>query len=422
MLSALDHMRRIYVDGASGRRPIVPMAPERLERHAKARLSADAFAYLAGGAGMETTMAANRAGFDGHRIVPRMLEDVSEATLATSVLGFDWRAPLFLAPMGVAGLWHRDADLAVARGAKALGLPMVISNQASRPMEEIARELGETPFAFQLYWSREEELTRSLVKRAEACGARAIVLTLDTKMLGWRPRDLDRAHLPFLAAQGIAQYTSDPVFQRLLDEAGDDPDAPAPRLGWKTPKTLATMLRTHPGNWRENLKTKAPIRAARLFTAIYSNPALGRDHVRRLRDMTDLPVVLKGIQHEDDARFAADNGCAVYVSNHGGRQVDGAVASIDALPAIVEAVGGRVPILFDSGVRTGADALKALALGADVVGIGRPWGYGLAIAGAAGVEEVMRAVASELELTMRLSGLTRPQDASAALLREETQR
>ena len=405
MLSALDHMRRIYVDGASGRRPIVPMAPERLERHAKARLSADAFAYLAGGAGMETTMAANRAGFDGHRIVPRMLEDVSEATLATSVLGFDWRAPLFLAPMGVAGLWHRDADLAVARGAKALGLPMVISNQASRPMEEIARELGETPFAFQLYWSREEELTRSLVKRAEACGARAIVLTLDTKMLGWRPRDLDRAHLPFLSAQGIAQYVSDPIFRRLMDEAPEDPDAPRPRLGPRTPRTLLTMLRTHPGSWRENLKSQAPIRAARLFTQIYSNPSLGRDHIRRLRAMTDLPIILKGILHPDEARWAAEEGLdGVIVSNHGGRQVDGAASTIAALPGIAEAVGGRLPLVLDSGVRCGADVFKALALGAKAVGIGRPWGYGLAIAGAAGVEEVIRGLASDFELTMRLAG------------------
>ena len=409
-------MRRIFVDGASGRRPVVPHGPERLAASAKLRLSGDAFAYLAGGAGAEATMAANRAGFDRRRIVPRMLEDVSEASLATSALGFDWPAPLFLAPMGVSGLWHRDGDLAIAEGAAAAGLPMTISSQASKPMEEIARALGDTPFLFQLYWSREEALTRSLVKRAEGCGARAIVLTLDTKMLGWRPRDLDRAHLPFLAAQGIAQYTSDPVFNRLLDAMADDPDAPKPRLGWKTPKTLATMLRTHPGHWRENLKSQAPMRAARLFTQIYSNPALGRDHVKRLRDMTDLPIVLKGIQHPDDAAFAAQHDCGVYVSNHGGRQVDGAVGSIDILPAIVERVAGRVPILFDSGVRSGADAFKALALGADAVGIGRPWGYGLAIAGVAGVDEVMRGIASELELTMRLSGATNLDETSAALL------
>ena len=176
------------------------------------------------------------------------------------------------------------------------------------------------------------------------------------------------------------------------------------------------MLRTHPGDWRENLRSKAPIRAARLFTAIYSNPALGRDHIRQLRDMTDLPVVLKGIQDAGEADWAAGEGCAVYVSNHGGRQVDGAMASIDALPDVVDAVAGRVPVLFDSGVRSGADAAKALALGADAVGIGRPWGYGLAIAGAAGVEEVMRAMASELELTMRLSGLTSVEAARNGLL------
>ena len=382
-------------------------------------MSKDAWAYVEGAAGTEGTMRANRADFDRHAIVPRVLADVAEADLATRLWNIDLPAPLVLAPMGVMGLVHRDADLAVAEAAHALGLPMIVSNQASVPMEEIARRLNGTPHLFQLYWSRNEDLVRSFVRRAEGCGARAIVVTLDTKMLGWRTRDLDRGHLPFLSAQGIAQYVSDPVFQGLMSEAPDDPHAAKPRLGPGTPRTLLTMLRTHPGSWRENLATGAPIRAARLFTEIYSNPSLGREHIGRLRQMTDLPIVLKGILHPDEARWAAEEGLdGVYVSNHGGRQVDGAISAIRALPAVVKAVEGRCPVIMDSGVRGGADAFKALALGAAAIGIGRPWGYGLALGGAGGVEEVMRGIASELELTMRLSGLRNVSEINGEALLE----
>lgn len=404
-LSALDHQRRIFVHGAGGHRAAVPHGPEALRRAAEGAMSRDAWAYVEGGAGSEATMAANRADFARWRLVPRVMADVAEADLAVRLWDMDLPAPLLLAPMGVMGLVHREADLAVADAARATGLPMIVSNQASVPMEAIAERLGATPHLFQLYWSREEELVRSFVRRAQACGARGIVVTLDTKMLGWRTRDLDRGHLPFLSAQGIAQYVSDPVFRRLMDEAPDDPDAPRPRLGPRTPRTLLTMLRTHPGSWRENLATRAPIRAARLFTQIYSNPSLGREHIRRLRSMTDLPVILKGVLHPDEARWAAEEGLdGVIVSNHGGRQVDGATSSIAALPAIAQAVAGRLPLVLDSGIRCGADIAKALALGATAVGIGRPWGYGLALAGAAGVEEVMRGLASDFELTLRLSG------------------
>lgn len=404
-LSALDHQRRIFVHGAGGHRAAVPHGPEALRRAAEGAMSRDAWAYVEGGAGSEATMAANRADFARWRLVPRVMADVAEADVSVRLWDMDLPAPLLLAPMGVMGLVHREADLAVADAARATGLPMIVSNQASVPMEAIAERLGATPHLFQLYWSREEELVRSFVQRAEACGARGIVVTLDTKMLGWRTRDLDRGHLPFLSAQGIAQYVSDPVFRRLMDEAPDDPDAPRPRLGPRTPRTLLTMLRTHPGSWRENLATRAPIRAARLFTQIYSNPSLGREHIRRLRSMTDLPVILKGVLHPDEARWAAEEGLdGVIVSNHGGRQVDGATSSIAALPAIAEAVAGRLPLVLDSGIRCGADIAKALALGATAVGIGRPWGYGLALAGAAGVEEVMRGLASDFELTLRLSG------------------
>ena len=262
---------------------------------------------------------------------------------------------------------HPDADVAVARAAAAEGIPMVLSNQASHPMEACAEALGATPRWFQLYWGASEELVASLVSRAEACGCSAIVLTVDTKTLGWRVRDLDNAFLPFLHGKGIAQYTSDPVFQRLLEEAGGT--------------------------------------AIDEFLRLQRRPSLGWDDLAFLRNATTLPVLLKGILHPDDARRAVEEGIdGIVVSNHGGRQVDGAIGSLDALPAVVEAVGGRVPVLLDSGIRGGADVFKAIALGATAVLLGRPYAYGLAVAQQAGVQAVIRNVRAEFELTMGLTG------------------
>ncbi len=301
---------------------------------------------------------------------------------------------------------HREADLAVARAAASLNVPMVFSSQGSCTMEACASVMGDAPRWFQLYWGRSNELAASFLRRAEACGCEAIVLTLDTSMLGWRPRDLDLGFLPFLRAQGIAQYTSDPVFLAALEEV-QETEAPGPRPPL-TPRTLLAALEMasyHPGSTLRNLRSGRARAAVRHFVATFSRPSLTWDDLSWLRDQTTLPLLLKGILHPDDAREAVGRGMdGLIVSNHGGRQVDGALGALDALPGVVQAVEGRVPVLFDSGIRSGADVFKALALGARAILLGRPWVYGLALRGEEGVAEVVENLTAELDLTMGLAG------------------
>jgi lactate 2-monooxygenase len=281
-------------------------------------------------------------------------------------------------------------------------VPFVISSQASVPMEEIAAAMGDAPRWYQLYFSFSRELARSFVQRAEACGCEAIVLTLDTTMLGWRLRDLDLGFLPFILGKGIAQYVSDPEFQRRLE---DVEPAPTGRPNLAAIRSLYRLARAYPGSTWRNLLSPEPRAAARLFMDLFPRPSLNWDDVDFLRETTGLPLLLKGILHPDDARRALDHGVdGLIVSNHGGRQVDGALASIDALPAVVEAVGGRIPVLLDSGVRGGADVFKAVALGARAVLIGRPYCFGLALAGSAGVLDVIRNFRADFDLTLGLSG------------------
>ena len=286
---------------------------------------------------------------------------------------------------------------------------MTFSNQASRPMEDCAAELGDATRFFQLYWSTSNELVESFAARAEACGCSAIAVTLDTTILGWRTRDLDLAYLPFLRGKGIAQYTSDPVFQKMLegdqDPGTEIPEAPQPTPTPSAIKTLVDLTRAYPDRFDKALTSGKARAAVQTFVRIYSRPSLTWDDLAFLRDRTELPIVLKGILHPDDARRAVDEGLnGVWVSNHGGRQVDGATSTIAALPGIADAVGGRIPIIMDSGIRTGADAFKALALGATAVGIGRPYCYGLAMAGEEGVREVLDNFRSDFDLTMGLAG------------------
>ncbi|MDB4950431.1 MAG: FMN-dependent alpha-hydroxy acid dehydrogenase [Gemmatimonadetes bacterium] len=409
-----ERQRAVYLGGVAGRKPLVPVDLSRLEAAARKAMTAEAFAYVAGGAGAESTMAANRAAFERWRIVPRVLRDVEVRDTSVELFGRRLPAPLLLAPIGVLEMAHAQADLAVARAAASLGVPMVFSNQGSVPMEACAAAMGGSPRWFQLYWSRDDALVRSLVRRAEACGCEAIVLTLDTTMLGWRARDLDLAYLPFLRGRGIAQYTSDPVFLASLDDPLPGAPAGAARVNLHSLRALAQMVRRHPGRFAANLRSGVARKAVQRFVATYSRPSLTWDDLSFLRGLTTLPIVLKGIQHPDDAHMAVERGMdGVVVSNHGGRQVDGAIGSLDALPAVVDAVGGRVPVLFDSGVRGGADVFKALALGATAVCLGRPYVYGLALAGEAGVREVVQNVLAELDLTLGLAGCRSVAEAGA---------
>src|SRR3954447_25683602 len=331
----------IYRAGVSGRRPRVPTDATQLEARARKSMPAEAYAYIAGGAGTGATVRANREGFDRWRIVPRMLRDVSERDTGIELLGRKLDSPFLLCPVGVLEMVDDDADLAVARAARAEAVPMIFSNQASRPMEACARELGDSPRWFQLYWSTNDDLVASFVARAEASGCEAIVITLDTTMLGWRTRDLDLAYLPFLRGKGIAQYTSDPVFRRLLDEA-DPPTAgpqPQPRPSLQAIATLLQMARAYPGSSLDALRSGRARAAVQRFVSIYSRPSLTWDDLPFLRERTSLPIVLKGILHPGDARRAVAAGVdGIVVSNHGGRQVDGATSTIAALPGIAAAV------------------------------------------------------------------------------------
>jgi lactate 2-monooxygenase len=274
-------------------------------------------------------------------------------------------------------------------------------------MEETARAMGDAPRWFQLYWSTHDELVESLVSRAERCGCGAIVLTLDTTMLGWRVRDLDLAYLPFLRGKGIAQYTSDPVFLEALQQTLREAPPPGGRITLAALGTLWELASAFPGPRLASLRSGLARAAVQRFVQTYSRPSLSWDDLAFLRERTRLPILLKGILHPEDARAAVEHGMdGIVVSNHGGRQVDGAVGTMDALPGIVEAVGGRVPVLLDSGVRTGADVFRALALGAAAVGLGRPYVWGLAAGGEEGVREVIRNLRADFDLTLGLAGRT----------------
>ena len=375
MADFADYYREIYARGLGGETPSIPVSIAELERRAAEAMDERAANYVYAGAGSEGTIDANREALERRRIVPRMLRDVAARDLSTTVLGTAMPAPLLLAPIGVQKVVHPEGELATARAAASLGLPMIASTAAAFTLEEIAEAGGAAPRWFQLYWPNDRELAASLVGRAEAAGYAAIVLTVDTFVPGWKPRDLQQAWLPFLNGTGVANYFQDPVFRAALE---------------RTPEEDVGAATGH-------------------FLGIQANPSLSWEDLGWLREQTELPIVIKGIQHPDDAREAAQRGLdGIVVSNHGGRQVDGAIGSLDALPAIAAAAGEELAILFDSGIRSGADVIKALALGADAVCLGRPYIWGLALEGQAGVETVLKMVLAELDLTMALCGYTSP--------------
>ena len=358
----------IYIAGQS---PKWPISPEDWEARAEEALDPAAFGYIAGGAGAELTVRANREAFERRRLRPRMLAGNKERELSVEVLGTRSPAPFFLAPIGVLGIAHPEGEVAVARAAAATGIPMILSSAASHSLEEIAEAMVDAPRWFQLYWISDREVAASLIERAEAAGYGAIVMTLDTLTLGWRPRDLRNAYLPFLSGEGCAQFFTDPVFRSRLARPPEED----------------------------------VLSAAAMMLASFSNLGLTWDDVAWLRERVKLPLLVKGVLTPEDAVRARDCGVdGVIVSNHGGRQVDGAIASLDALVEVREALGDEATVLVDGGVRTGSDVLKALALGANAVLLGRPYAYGLAVGGQEGVEVVIRQLLAEIDITLALLG------------------
>jgi len=379
----MQRQLEIYQLGMAGRTLSVPIPLYQLEKKACEVLSPQAYDYVAGSASGERTARANLAAFDRWRIVPRMLRDVSQRDLSVELFGTTFPAPVLLGPVGVQNIIHAEGELAVARAAASLGIPFVLSTVSSRPIEEVGQNMATASRWFQLYWGKDHELTASLLQRAEQSGYSALVVTLDTAMLGWRERDLQHPFLPFLFGHGLANYFTDPVFCARLQQ---------PPLA-------------------------DPAAAIRLWATTFSNTALAWSDLAWLRQQTRLPILLKGILHPDDARQALEHGAdAIIVSNHGGRQVDGAIAALDALPAVAAAIENKIPILFDSGIRYGADAVKALALGARAVLLARLYIWGLAIAGEQGVRDVVQNFLADLDLTMGLSGFRSVKELDASVL------
>ncbi|HVD03858.1 MAG TPA: lactate 2-monooxygenase [Candidatus Dormibacteraeota bacterium] len=368
-----DFQFEIYRAGVTGDCPALPMTAPEVEKAARQEMTARAYGYVAGSAGLESTEQGNRRAFERWEIVPRHLRGVPERDLSIQLFGKELPTPVLLAPIGAMSIVREDAELSVARVAASLGVPMILSTVSSTPLELVASELASEAGGsgwFQLYWPSDRELALSLVRRAEAAGFGAVVVTLDTWTLSWRPRDLANGYLPFLTGAGLANYLSDPVFRsRLARSPEEDPEA-----------------------------------AIGLWTQLFGYPSLRLTDLRWLREQTSLPILVKGVCHPDDARAALEAGLdGVVVSNHGGRQIDGARASLDCLPEVV-AASGEMTVLLDSGVRSGSDVVKALALGAKAVLLGRPYVYGLALAGEDGVRHVLRCLLAELDLTLGLSG------------------
>jgi lactate 2-monooxygenase len=332
-----------------------------------------------------------------------MLGGVQEVSMQQPWRAHTLPAPFMLAPIGVLELAHKDADLAEARACAAMKVPMIISSQASHPMEDIARQLGDCPRLFQLYYSKSKELSQSFIRRAEAIECSAIVVTLDTTLLGWRLRDLSLGYNPFIMGKGIAQYYSDPVFNALPNPV--IADAAKPPVTLDLIRNMISLNNRIPGGFMQNLTSGKAMKTARKFTTIFNNPGITWEDIKLIRQWTKLPIYLKGILRADDAITASAIGVdGIIISNHGGRQIDGAVSSVEALPSVLSAVKGKLEVWLDSGIRSGSDVYKCIALGATGVMIGRPYAMALACNGEEGIIDCLNNIMSELELHMALSG------------------
>jgi len=382
-----DYQSEIYSRGLSGVVPALPMTYTELETKASATMPPMVWSYVAGGAGDEHTQRVNSTAFQRWGLMPRMFVGATERDLSVEMFGILFPVPVFMAPIGVIGICAQDGhgDLASARAAATTGVPLAVSTFAADPLEDIAAQFGSTPGFFQLYVPKDRELAASLVERAESAGYKAIVITLDQPVSGWRPRDLETAYSPPQLGLCLANYTSDPVFRAGLAQSPEQ-NPQAAVLAWR--QTFSHSLTWADLSW--------------------------------LRSLTDLPLIVKGICHPDDARRAKDGGVdGIYCSNHGGRQANGGLPAIDCLPGVVEAASG-LPVLFDSGIRSGADIIKALALGATAVGIGRPYAYGLTLAGTDGVVHVLRSMLAETDLIMAIDGYPSLKDLTPDALQRIT--
>ncbi len=376
-----DYQNAIYNAGLSGVVPKLPVDYATLEQRASSAMPPTVLGYVQGGCGDELTQRNNADAFRHWGMTPRMMVDCSRRDLSIELFGMRLPSPIFMAPVGVIGICTQDGhgDLAAARASAETGVPLMASTLSNDPLEHVAGALGETPGFFQLYTPKDKALAESLVRRAEAAGYKGIVVTLDTWVTGWRPRDLNVANFPQLRGAVLMNYFSDPVFRAMLAKPPEEDGAAAVR------------------QW------------AGVFGKV-----LTWDDMAWLRSLTTLPLILKGICHPDDARRAIDAGAdAIYCSNHGGRQANGGIAAIDMLPGVV-AAAGDVPVLFDSGIRSGSDVVKAIALGARAVGVGRPYAYGLALDGAAGAAHVLRCLLAEADLLMAVNGWPTIADVRAA--------
>ncbi|KND94803.1 putative lactate 2-monooxygenase PB1A11.03 [Tolypocladium ophioglossoides CBS 100239] len=374
----------------AGQLPVVTTNPSRLEEQALEAMPQNCFDYIKGGAGESATVDANRLAFRQWNIVPRMLRPTNPRDLGVTLFGQKYDTPVLMAPIGVQSLYHRDKEIRTAKACAALRVPFTLSTASSTGIEELVKASPEGPKWFQLYWPTDEDITASILSRAKANGYKTLVVTLDTWTLGWRPRDLDTANVPFIVGEGNEVGFQDPVFRRKFADKSD-------------------------GETPEENKISAA-----MYWISESFPGVSRswEDLGLLRKHWDGPIVLKGILSVDDARLAVQHGVdGIVVSNHGGRQVDGAVATLDVLPQIVDAVGESITVLFDSGIRTGADIVKALALGAKAVFVGRPVVYGLGIDGAAGAEAVLAGLLADLDLTMGLAGVKSIAELQRPMLR-----
>lgn len=390
--------QEIFAKGLSYQRPPLTFKADQWEPLAKARLSAESWGYIGGNAGTGETYQKNLESFKKWSIVPSRLVKADFPNLKTTVLGKEYPYPVALAPVGVQKIFHPQAESGAARAAAAEGVPYILSTASSTSIEDVAKANGDGARWYQLYWPSNEhnDVTISLLNRAKASGYTALVVTLDTYMLGWRPSDMDNGYNPFLRADnvGVEIGFTDPVYQKKFKEA-------------------------HGKEISEDMGTAASEWASTVF------PGLSHswEDVKFLQEHWDGPIVLKGVQSVADAKKAVEIGVqGIVVSNHGGRQQDGGAASLTMLPKIVDAVGDKLDIIFDSGIRCGADIAKALALGAKMVLVGRPYIYGLTLEGEEGVKHVIRSLLGDLDLTLHLAGVPTVDKATLnrdILLREE---